>query len=47
MHSRGESGHDSLVFAGLRGTFSVTFEERTCAACFYDLLRPHVDKLVV
>jgi Transposase len=34
-------------FAGLRGTLSVTFEEGTCAAWLYDLLKPHVDKLVV
>ena len=34
-------------FAGLRGTLLVTFEEGTCAAWLYDLLKPHVDKLVV
>ena len=34
-------------FAGLRGTLSVTFEEGTCAAWLYDLLKPHVDKRVV
>src|SRR5271167_2773406 len=34
-------------FAGLRGTLSVTFEEGTCAAWLYDLLKPHVDQLVV
>src|SRR5882762_3819124 len=34
-------------FAGLRETLSVTCEEGTCAACLYDLLKPHVDKLVV
>ncbi len=33
--------------AGLRGTLSVTFEEGTCAAWLYDLLKPHVAKLVV
>jgi transposase len=33
--------------AGLRGTLSVTFEEGTWAAWLYDLLKPHVDKLVV
>jgi hypothetical protein len=47
MHSRDKSRDDSLVFAGLRGTLSVTFEEGSCAASFYDLLKPHVDKLVV
>ncbi len=35
------------VFAGLRGTLSVTFEEGTSAAWLYDLLKPHVAKLLV
>ena len=34
-------------FAGLRGTLSVTFEEGTWAAWLYDLLKPHVAKLLV
>jgi transposase len=34
-------------FAGLRGTLSVTFEEGTWSVWLYDLLKPHVDKLVV
>jgi hypothetical protein len=34
-------------FAGLRGTLSVTFEEGTWAAWWYDVLKPHGDKLVV
>src|SRR6476660_6238250 len=34
-------------FAGLRGTLAVTFEEWTWAAWLYDLLKPHVDRLVV
>ena len=34
-------------FAGLRGTLSVTFEEGTSAAWLYDLLKPHVAKVVV
>src|SRR5437870_349034 len=34
-------------FAGLRGTLWVTFEEGTCAAWLYDLLKAHVAKLVV
>jgi transposase len=34
-------------FAGLRGTLYVTFEEGTWSAWLYDLLHPHVDKLVV
>src|SRR3989442_3709713 len=34
-------------FAGLRGTLSVTFEEGTWAAWLYDVLKPHIAKLVV
>ena len=34
-------------FDGLRGDLQVTFEEGTSAAWLYDLLRPHVTKLVV
>jgi hypothetical protein len=34
-------------FAGLRGTLAVAFEEGTWAAWLYDLLKPHVAKLVV
>src|SRR5258708_10035065 len=32
---------------GLRGEFRVRIEEGTSAACLYDLLKPHVTKLVV
>ena len=32
---------------GLRGSLQVTFEEGTCAAWLYDLLQPHVTKVVV
>jgi transposase len=32
---------------GLRGDLLVTFEEGTCAAWLYDLLKPHVTRLVV
>src|SRR6202048_1259872 len=32
---------------GLRGNLSVTFEEGTSAAWLYDLLKPHVTKVVV
>lgn len=32
---------------GLRGSLCVTFEEGTCAAWLYDLLKPHVTKVVV
>src|SRR5712664_4899446 len=32
---------------GLRGNLHVTFEEGTWAAWLYDLLRPHVTKIVV
>ncbi|HEX9111438.1 MAG TPA: hypothetical protein VF845_08160 [Terriglobales bacterium] len=35
------------ISAGLPGTLSVTFEEGTCAAWLYDLLKPHVAKLLV
>jgi transposase len=34
-------------FQGLRGSLHVTFEEGTWAAWLYDLLKPHVTKLVV
>jgi transposase len=34
-------------FAGLGGTLLVTFEEGTWAAWLYDLLKPHVAKVVV
>jgi len=34
-------------FDGLRGDVQVTFEEGTWAAWLYDLLKPHVAKLVV
>src|ERR1700726_3262254 len=34
-------------FDGLRGDLQVTFEEGTSAAWLYDLLKPHVTKLVV
>jgi hypothetical protein len=32
---------------GLQGTLSLTFEEGTSAAWLHDLLKPHVDRLVV
>jgi transposase len=32
---------------GLRGELQITFEEGTWAAWLYDLLKPHVSKLVV
>jgi len=57
MDSRGKLVVESILetkaatilefFAGLRGTLSVTFEEGTWAAWLYDLLKPHVAKLVV
>src|SRR5712672_1392192 len=34
-------------FQGLRGSLWVTFEEGTSAAWLYDLLKPHVTKVVV
>jgi molybdopterin-guanine dinucleotide biosynthesis protein A len=57
MDSRGKLVMESILetkastilefFAGLRGTLLVTFEEGTWAAWLYDLLKPHVAKLVV
>ena len=57
MDSRGKVVMESILetkaatilefFAGLRGTLSVTFEEGTWAAWLYDLLKPHVAKLMV
>src|SRR5881394_2385402 len=57
LDSRGKLVMESIVetkaatildfLAGLRGTLSVTFEEGTWAAWLYELLKPHVDKLVV
>ena len=57
MDSQGKLVMESIVetkaatilefFAGLRGTLLVTFEEGTWAAWLYDLLRPHVSKVVV
>ena len=35
------------LIEGLRGDLQVTFEEGTSAAWLYDLLKPHVTKLVV
>jgi hypothetical protein len=32
---------------GLHGNLNVTFEEGTSAAWLYDLLKPHVTKIVV
>jgi transposase len=32
---------------GLRGTLAVTFEEGTSAAWLHDLLKPHINKIVV
>src|SRR5579859_5086998 len=32
---------------GLRGSLHVTFEEGTCAAWLYDLLKPHVTQVLV
>jgi hypothetical protein len=57
MDSRGKLVMESILetkaatilefFAGLRGTLSATFEEGTWADWLYDLLKPHVGKLVV
>ena len=34
-------------FHGLRGSLHVTFEEGTCAAWLHDLLKPHVNRVLV
>jgi transposase len=57
MDSAGKVVMDSIIetkaatilefFDGLRGTLCVTFEEGTSAAWLYDLLKPHVNKLLV
>jgi transposase len=47
MRHRNQSQHDSAIYRGLRGDLQVTFEEGTSAAWLYDLLKPHVTKLVV
>jgi hypothetical protein len=39
--------HHSAVYPWLRGDLHVTFEEGTWAGWLYDLLKPHVTKLVV
>jgi hypothetical protein len=46
IHPGNESATILEFFAGLRGTLSGTFEEGTWAAWLYDLLKPHVAKLV-
>jgi transposase len=47
MRHRNKSDHDSRVYRRLRGELHVTFEEGTWATWLYDLLKPHVTKLVV
>jgi transposase len=57
MDSTGKLGMESILetkaatildfIQGLRGELYVTFEEGTWAAWLYDLLKPHVSKLVV
>jgi transposase len=57
LDSAGKVGMESVIetkaatildfFRGLRGSMWVTFEEGTSAAWLYDLLRPHVEKVVV
>src|ERR1700745_239927 len=49
MESIVETKASSILefWAGLRGTLSLTFEEGTWAGWLYDLLKPHVAKLVV
>ncbi len=57
MDSRGKVVMDSVIetkaatilefVQGVRGTLWVTFEEGTCAAWLYDLLKPHVAEVLV
>ena len=57
MDSRGKVVMDSVIetkaatilefIQGVRGALWVTFEEGTCAAWLYELLKPHVAKVVV
>src|SRR5438445_8486408 len=47
VHYRNQGDHHSAVYPGLRGDLHVTLEEGTWAAWLYDLLKPHVTKLVV
>src|SRR4030081_3683971 len=37
----------ATIVRGLHGTLSLTFEEGTSAAWLHDLLKPHVNRLVV
>ena len=47
IHSGDQSGDDSAVLCRIARNLSVTFEEGTWAVWLYDLLKPHVDNLVV
>ena len=49
MESILETNASTLLefFGGLRGSLFVTFEEGTCAAWLYDLLKPHVTEVLV
>ena len=47
MCHRDESEHSLDFIDGQRGDLQITFEEGTWAAWLYDLLKPHVTKLVV
>jgi hypothetical protein len=57
MNSSGKLVMESIVetkaatvvqfIEGLRGELYVTLEEGTGAACLYDILKPHVTKVVV
>ena len=47
MRHRNQSQHHSAVYPRVAGDLHVTFEEGTWAAWLYDLLKPHVTKLVV
>src|SRR5437870_3554106 len=57
MDSRGKVVMESILetkastilefFAGLRGTLTISIEERTSTAWLYELLKPHVTKVLV
>ena len=47
MRHRNQSNHHPGIRHGLRGSLWVAFEEGTSAAWLYDLLKPHVTKVIV
>ena len=47
MRPGNESSHHPRILCRITGTLSVTFEEGNSAAWLYDLLRPHVARVIV